>query len=543
MTMYSVDMQRAPSAEDLAQEARVRGQRFTAAAVVLSLVCGASTMAILGGSLIPPFIILVLIALCYLTWRFPRTVLYTTFASVCLFEIFQTPYPDALMDRVPFFWNVNSIIQVYARANFKAVPLNLCEVFLIGAGTCSLLKAIYERNFSLRLGPLFLPIVAYIGFVVLAFGIGMATGGDFKIALQETRAQFYFLLAYLMGLNLVTDRKHVRTLFWITAVTIAIKGILYTYRRYVTLAGLPLPDQGVGSHEEAFLFDAFVLLLVTLTLCAVHPRMRAFMWALLPLVIIGNLATNRRAATAAMVVAIPCLILTAYRCLPRRRTVAAVIGIFLAITGPIYYQAFKNSESIIAQPARAIRSQFQPDERDLNSNMYRDAENANILATMKAHPIFGYGYGKRFYHVVPIADISGAYDWWDILPHNQILWVWMRVGTVGFWVFWMMIAGIVLYLCGMVRRDDLDDEGKAVGIFALVSTGILLIFGLLDLQLSNFRDMLFVGFWIGTAAAGNESGRRAAAGAAAGELPGGDRESGSAVITAGDASRWRGGRR
>ena len=486
-----------PTASEFAREAALRNRKFAFIAAALAVLCGLSMVAVEAGSFVLPIVLLVLVTVSYMTWRYSQTVLFFTFAAVCLVEIFQTGFSDAVTDRIPFFWNVNTIIQTYGNVNFKAVPFNLFEVFLVSAGICSLMKAVYWRNASIRLGPLFTPIAAYLAFVVMGFVIGMATGGDFKIALQETRAQFYFLIAYLMALNLVKERRHVTALCWITVVCIGLKGILYTFRRYVTLSGQPLPDQGVGSHEEAFLFDAFVLLLASFALCKVYPRMQAVMWALVPLVIAGNLATNRRAATAALVVAIPVLIVASYRALPRRRTVAAVVGIVLAIVSPIYYQAFKNSNSMWAQPARAIRSHFQPDARDLSSNMYRDAEDANIMATIKSKPVLGYGYGKRFLHVVPIADISNLYDWWDILPHNQILWVWMRVGTIGFWFFWMMIVSITLYLCYTLRDEGTDDHTKAVALFALVLVGVLLMFGLLDLQLSNFRDMLFTGFWIG----------------------------------------------
>ena len=89
------------------------------------------------------------------------------------------------------------------------------------------------------------------------------------------------------------------------------------------------------------------------------------------------------------------------------------------------------------------------------------------------------------------------------MTHNQILWVWMRVGTFGFLAFWMMICGHPR--SAPARRSatpDADSETKAVGIFALLMTAMLMIFGLLDLQLSNFRDMLFAGFWVGRAGRG-----------------------------------------
>jgi hypothetical protein len=436
--------------------------------------------------------------------RFPRAVLYVTFAAACLFELLPTGYADALTDRVPFFWNVNTIFQRYAQANVKAIPLNLCEVFLLAAALCSALRAVFTRSVRLRAGALFWPIAVYIGFVVMGWVNGMMSGGDFKISLQEVRSQFYFFLAYLLAVNLVHERRHVDVLLWLFALCVGLKGILLTFRRYVTLAGLPLPDQGVGSHEEAFFFDAFILLLLILCLTGAsdgaHKRLQRVMWFLLPCVLVGNLALNRRAGTAALLIAVPLLLMAAHRALPHRRRLIAGIGIALVAGFAVYYPAFRNSQSAFAQPARAIQSHFQPSARDAASNAYRDAEDANLMATIRLAPLLGYGYGKRMLHMVPMADISEQYEWWDVMPHNQILWVWMRVGTLGLVAFWIMVSAIVVHACLAIRAQGASAHTKSVGLFCLCAVGMLLVFSALDLALSNFRVVLFMGFCVGVQA-------------------------------------------
>jgi len=458
-------------------------------------------------SLLVPLVLLLVVLTPVLLWRFPRLSLFVIFAAVCLFEMGLLgdnnglPYKDALTDRVPFFWNVNTIFQIYAHADFKGVPLNLMEIFVLTAGVCSALRAVYTGTTRLRAGALFVPILLYMGFVGMAEVNGVLNGGDFKISLQEMRSQVYLLLAYLIAVNMVRTRRDVLTMLWIFVVCIGLKGILYTFRRYVTLHGLPLPDQGVGSHEEAFLFDLFALLLIVLVLCRVLPKMQWVMLTLLPLVVTGNLACNRRAATAAMLLAVPVLLAAAFQALPERRRMAGIAALVLVGGFSIYYPAFKNSDSLIAQPARAIRSNFQPDARDASSNASRDAENANLMATVRSAPVQGIGYGRRYLHVVPMADISKVYPLEDYLPHNQVLWVWERVGTLGFVAFWMMISAIFVFAGQTIRAPSADSFVKALGIFALLVTLLLVIFGMLDLQLSNFRDVLFVGLWVGVLAA------------------------------------------
>jgi O-antigen ligase len=227
-----------------------------------------------------------------------------------------------------------------------------------------------------------------------------------------------------------------------------------------------------------------------------------WLWLLYPAVVLGNLATNRRAGTAALVIALPILIMAAIRAMPKRRTMAIVLGVLFATLGPVYYFTFRNSESTIAQPARAIKSHFEPNARDESSNLYREAESANMMDTIKESPLttlIGYGYGKPFLKNHPMADISKTYALWDVIPHNQILWVWMRTGTVGFIAFWMIIAFAIVRICRLMIVAENDDTpwSQFLALWALSIVVMAILFGLLDLQLSCYRNMIFIGLILG----------------------------------------------
>ena len=500
-------LSRLPTAEEYAAQARARARWFLLGGGLLAGTVAASFVAFGLDNVFLPIALLIGVLTPILLWRFPRLALYVTLAAACLFELGQIAglggqqFADALTDRVPFFWNVNTIFQIYAHTDFKGVPLNLFEIFILTAGVCSCLRAVYTGNTNLRGGPLLLPIGVYMAFVLMGWVNGVLTGGDFKISLQEVRPQFYFGLAYLMAVNLVRERRHLLTLLWVTAACTGLKAVLLTLRRYVTLAGQPLPDQGVGAHEEAFFLNAFLLLLLALTLCRVLPRLRWLMWSLVPFVTLGNLVLNRRAATAAMVLVLPLALLAAYQALPSRRRLIAALGLTVAVGFAVYYPLFKNSDKVFAQPARAIKSNFEPDARDASSNASRDSENTDLMATIRATPVQGYGYGRPYLQIIPLPEVTAIYELEPFIPHNQILWIWERVGTFGFLAFWMMISAILIFAGQAVRAPKADDLTKAVGIFALLTTAMLVIFGLLDLQLSNFRDVLFAGIWAGALAA------------------------------------------
>jgi len=486
-----------PDNEEFAAYHQRRVHLFTLLTCVLAFLSAIAYLVVGSGSLIMPFVLLIILAILIVLWHYPSATFYLLFTATLLFETAVSNKPDAIVEKVPFFLNINTMVQTYAHADFKALPINIPEVLLFITACMAGIHAAFNRHGKILLGPLCWPIFAYICFVTIGWMNGMATGGDFKISLQEVRPQFYFFIAYLMAFNIVRTPRHLLRLYWIMALCIGLKGIIYTIRRNTVFAGMALPDQGVGSHEEAFLFDCFIMLLVVMSFCGLHKRLKTAMWFLLPFVVMGNLATNRRAGTAAFILVFPILLLAAHRVLPKRRKLISAFSLAVAILGPIYYFTFRHSESMLAQPARAIASQFEANPRDASSNAYRDAENADLMATIHLAPIQGYGYGKRMLHVAPIADISKEYDWWDIMTHNQVLWVWMRVGSFGMFSFWMMVSAIIIQACRNIRDETASTEVKAVSIFGMLVICMLMFFGLLDLQFSNYRDMLFGGFCAG----------------------------------------------
>jgi O-antigen ligase len=470
-------------------------------AILLSLVCGGLFVLLDLDSAALPMVFIAIFVVPFMLWRYRKMSLYIILPATILFEVFPQGISDGLFDQVPFFWNVNTIIQRRG-VNFGALPINLFELTFLVAGFGNMVRNVYMRNVTIRVGTIIWPIAIYALMVTLNTVRAFGEGQDHTIVLQEIRAQFYLIVMYLFSFNMSDPSKDIRRFAWMFTICAGIKGIAYCYRRYVLLAGLPLPDQGVGSHDEAFLFCCFVALLFAAWLVKMRGSLMVWLWLLYPAIVLGNLATNRRAGTAALVVAMPILVLAAIRAMPKRRTMAIVLGVMMVTIGPAYYFTFRNSQSTIAQPARAIKSHFEPNARDESSDLYRQAESANMMDTIKESPIttlIGYGYGKPFLKNHPMADISKEYILWDILPHNQILWLWMRTGTIGFVAFWMIFAFAILRICRLMILAEKDDNPWSQ-LLALWSLSILvmeILFGLLDLQLSGYRNMIFVGLIIG----------------------------------------------
>lgn len=489
-----------PSAVEMDRMRRGRDIRFFGLVLLCALLVGAGFILLEYDSPVVPMLLMGIVAAGVLLWRYPTMAVYIALVAACTFEVFPVPFKDDFTGRTSFWQNLNTAFQIRG-INVAGLPINLFDLTVALAGAFSLVQAVFGRRVALKAGTLIGPMLFYLAFVGMNFFRGWADGSDHTIMLQEVRSQVYLLVAYLMALNSCKDDRAIGKVYWITALCIGLKGILYTYRRYVTLNGAPLSDQGVGSHEEVFFFNCFVGLLLTLWICRAQPKLQKTMWILLPMVVLGFLATNRRAGTAGLILSLPLLVMIAYRTIPHRRTVAAIVGLATVTLGPIYYQTFKFSPSSIAQPARALRSHFQPDARDEASNAYRDAENANIMATIKesfSTTLTGYGYGKPFLKVVPMAYIGNIYEWWDILPHNQVLWMWMRTGLIGLAAFFTIVSIAIVNACQILRRTrGVSIDMQAMAIWQIGILVMLVVAGLYDLQLSNYRNMVFTGILLG----------------------------------------------
>ena len=105
---------------------------------------------------------------------------------------------------------------------------------------------------------------------------------------------------------------------------------------------------------------------------------------------------------------------------------------------------FWNRDGGIAAPAASVRSVFEPSERDYLSNLYRDQENANLKYTISFSPVVGIGFGRPFQVIVPMVDLTKEWAFQFYMPHNNMLWLWMRMGVIGFVIFWVAIGAAIM---------------------------------------------------------------------------------------------------
>jgi hypothetical protein len=321
---------------------------------------------------------------------------------------------------------------------------------------------------------------------------GNMTLGNLTMSLFEIRSQTYLLLAYLLAVNLFTTKRQLQTLLWVTVLSTALMAV-FSVITYFSISG-PVTEEGYMAHDNSLNLNLLIVITLLGFILNLSWSLRLTALAFVPLGVLATLANQRRAGIAALILGLFPLLPMLYFVLKERRPQIIASAIALALATAIYLPVAWNGKGAWALPARAIKSQYSPSERDAGSDYYRLAETKNLMATLEDNPWFGVGYGKPFKQIYVLPQVSS--DFLQYMPHNSPLWVWMRLGHVGFWLFWMMLA--VIFIKGMHILKSLHDHWlKATGILSIIILLMGYTFGKFDLLLANQRQMFIIGLFLG----------------------------------------------
>lgn len=447
-------------------------------AVLLSL---ALNSAVLG--MLAEVGLLLIGALLVWLWKQPGRGVYVIYgAAVILPEYYRSDLPDYIGRYLPYFPDLKQWTPI-------SIAFSINEIFIVVVLLIWVLKGIANRTLRFDRGSMMLPLGLYMLMVLFGEFHGLTSGGDYRISLWEVRGQAYMFVAYVLTCNLIRTRRQVWAILWVLVVGAGLRGVEGMFRY---LAERGSSAQELYPHEQSFFFNAFLTLTLVLFLYKSPKRMRPIALMLLPFVTMANLANGRRAAMSALFAAIFALFLITWVIRPARRRVILLILLALAIVFPPYYLAFQHSTSSYALPARAVSTIFHPSARDAASDQYRNNEDADIKFTMKTSPVVGYGFGKPMLLPYPLPNISQIYNFWNVMPHNSILWIWMRLGTIGYILLWLLFGTAIVQSTKLARRvRDPLFQGLAVLIALLIIEQV--IYAYLDLQWSNWRNLISTG--------------------------------------------------
>jgi hypothetical protein len=445
-----------------------------------------------------PLIVLPAVAL--LPWIWRRTIrgLYIVFGAAVVIEQLPLRFPDSLTDKVPLFLNLSN---ANSSSGLSGIPIAPFEIVLLLVSLIWIAKAISERTITLPEGPLVTAYLIFGGIVLMAEVHGMAVGAPFNLTLWELRPQVYAFVAFIFAGSLVRQKRDVVALAVILLVGVAFKGALGSYRYLVTLHGDTGGLDSIMAHEESFFFGLF---LVATLCCLIWLPRRRLLVALLgasPMVALALLENKRRVGELGLLLGVAVVMAVAIRFERSQRGRLVLISLIaIAAYGSILLLYWDRTSGMGAALARPVSSMFSPDPRDYLSNIYRVAEDANILATFRSSPVIGVGFGRPMFDIVPMADISQIYPLWNIIPHNTLLWIGMRMGSIGFIAFWGLIGIAILHAMRELTLTD-DPVVKAVCAFAVAAIVTEIAAGYGDLQLETYRNMILIGTVMGVLAA------------------------------------------
>jgi hypothetical protein len=429
-----------------------------------------------------------------LIWKHPQTGIYILFAGALLFPSNPIiPLPTMPTGYVPFWWNLSSSGLYYAHSNsLSAVVISPAEILMLLTFVTWLVRSVVNREFKMERGQFFWGITIYIVMVAFGFLHGVVKNGNTTMALYEVRGQTYFFLAYLMTINLITDVKLVLRLLWTAVICIGLQGICAAFT-YLTLT-TAVTEDGFMAHDESLFLN--LIFFIALLAYAIRLDRRLVFWSLLmvPTALIAVLGNQRRAGIAALMIGFIPLMPILWFILKKQRPHITKICILLGVVASIYMPLAWNAKGVWALPARAIKSQTDPDDRDASSDAYRYAEAFDLKYTRDTSPWIGVGYGHPFIQVMALPKVST--DFLNYMPHNSILWVWMRLGHIGFFAFFLMIA-IILIKGAQILKSVTRPELQIVGILGISMLLMLVSFGKFDLALVNCRIMVATAILVG----------------------------------------------
>jgi hypothetical protein len=459
---------------------------------LLAVVLWATDSNILAGIAFLSVLTVLLITFYRVDWGF-----YLFIFMVFLFDQFGVPGFSSITSQVGYFLNLSTISYLPKMEEGAVTPmeLHLVLLFSVWVLVVSLRKQIHLTRVPLKL-PILLLFLAVVGAVVH----GQATGGDLIISLWEVRGLFYLGFFFFFAPQIIQTKRQLETLFWFCIAGISIKAFQGA-ERYASLGFSfgywPNIYETLTNHEDPVFFITLFVLLIGLVLFGSHPKQRrALQWLLLPL-IVGYIAAQRRATYASFIASLVAFIVLIPK--EERQRFLRVSMMILFVFG-LYVGAFWDSHSKAGVVAQQVRATFTGEgnirgEKDYASSLYRDQENYNLAITVQSTPIIGIGFGKPFQLAVRLWSIDinklGMY-----IPHNQILWIFVKMGVVGGFLFWLFFNSFV-FRGAMVFSRLADPYLKAVCALCVVAVINQLVVSYVDMQLTWYRNMVYLGTLMG----------------------------------------------
>lgn len=428
-------------------------------------------------------------------------VIYIAGAVAILFEprygvylaLFFTLIADkSLMLWYPFVSNFSSRESImFIGTAVKVSPL---EVYLVLTILSWLAHCYVRGKLDFHAGVMTVPVVIWIAFVAFGLAYGFSRGGNMNIALWEARPMFYVPAMLILASNLIHTRRQVNQLMWMAMTAILIQGLVGLYTYLFLLHGQASRIESITEHASAIHMDSLFIMVIAAWMFRASRAKRIALPLFAAGIVVTYMVAQRRAAFVSLglgLVAIGMVLFMTNR--KRFWQIAPVVSLVMLL----YLAAFWNNQGTLGMPARAVKSILVSDSgnsQENSSNDYRVVENINNMFTIKAAPLTGVGFGRPFYIIAPMPDIS-FFEWWQYIVHNSIMWMWMETGIGGYFAMLVMIGIALVFGMQTVLRMPGGDM-SAIALMAVVYIFMHFVYAYVDMSWDN-QSMLYIGAMLG----------------------------------------------
>jgi hypothetical protein len=413
---------------------------------------------------------------------------------VLVFDQFNILSVDIITSKINYFANLN----IFPGAP-RWLVLSPLELHLILLVFLWVVKTAVAKE-PVAPAPALTPM-ALIFFSAMAgsAAYGLSHGGDLIAAIWELRSLFYLIIFFFLIPQIIKTDSQLHLLVWVIVAGVSIKAIQGTYRfaSYgFSFGSWPNIVETFTNHEDPVFFVLLFILLAGFLLLKTGGRQRSALLVLLLPLLLGYVAAQRRATYASFAVALVGFFLIMPADLKKR---LSKIGLVLGVVFGMYLAMYWNSYSRVGSLAQQIKSTVTDEagvrgEKDVISKLYRKAENFNLATTFRAAPVLGVGFGKEYLR--PLRPWGSTFALSEYIPHNQIFWVFIKMGTLGGFIFWFFFNLYVLQ--GSILFVRLTDPYlKVVCAVCVIAVMNQFVVSFVDMQLTYARNMILLGVLMG----------------------------------------------
>lgn len=372
-------------------------------------------------------------------------------------------------------------------------PVELAMGLLI-LGTVLKVRGEGER---LRYGDIWWPLLVVAATTLYGLWRGFNSGGDWVIGYHEVRGLMYLLPIYFLTVNLLRERHHYSLLAVVVVLASSAMavGALHTHLTLVR-PGLFVGSLDLGfAHENAVFAGLVVILMAAMAVWGRGLGPRVILIAPGILALSAILVMKRRIGVIALDAGLVLLAIVLLRNNWRAFLMWMPILVVLAV---LYLSAYWNATGGLGQGARAFRTVIGQEAaaEDISSKIYRDNEAYNVESNIRWQPFWGLGFGKPYPMPAPLPDLTRFWPFQPYIPHNTILWTWMKGGIMAY-IPVLALFGFAMMRGMALARRRMEPLLRAWSIAAPAFVLMVFLFSWHDLGLTSLRTMIMFGLSLG----------------------------------------------